>query len=509
MSRCFVVCGKAITSEDLQAAFAPYGNIQQVKVIREKGVAYVRYDKASSAALAIESLNGATLNNGRGPKLKVLLAEAPSARTPSQHKMMPEAEVSTDPDNIPARSRLFIVVPKQADAQLIQDDFSKFADLEYCKTDLIASKGVVFCKFSKSSSALVALENISERGMQLAGYKVKAMLAEPKTKRGRSDGSPQDMMGYHMSQAAKLDYSQLGMDPIKLQMGAGLPGGHMNVDYLTSLANANFNAALAASNMNNLAAAAADMQALNSQGLGFVGGLGNLQTGSPVSPNNMAGAPVSKQRLFVVVHKGVTEDALARLFRRFHGMEYCDLKKDRTTGKSKGYCYVNYSTPEAAAAAVEQLNGVEFPPHTGHRIKVMFAEPLGMRGAPSSSMGTAPYSALSASTSHSHHGMNSINSMPGSALSTRSPGGMSVHASTAHASPARTPIARPTGSLATPDTVASVSESLANMSVSMPRVGSVTGGMGDDSVAAAAARLASPMAPGVAVARELMFNGMA
>lgn len=56
--------------------------------------------------------------------------------------------------------------------------------------------------------------------------------------------------------------------------------------------------------------------------------------------------------------------------RRFHGMEYCDLKKDRTTAKSKGYCYVNYSTHEAAAAAVDQLNGMEFPPHTGHRIKV-------------------------------------------------------------------------------------------------------------------------------------------
>jgi hypothetical protein len=43
-------------------------------------VAYVKFDKASSAALAIESLNGAVLNNGRGPKLKVLLAEAPTAR---------------------------------------------------------------------------------------------------------------------------------------------------------------------------------------------------------------------------------------------------------------------------------------------------------------------------------------------------------------------------------------------------------------------------------------------
>lgn len=43
-------------------------------------VAYVKYDRASSAALAMESLNGAVLNDGRGPRLKVLLAEAPSAR---------------------------------------------------------------------------------------------------------------------------------------------------------------------------------------------------------------------------------------------------------------------------------------------------------------------------------------------------------------------------------------------------------------------------------------------
>lgn len=43
-------------------------------------VAYVKYEKASSAAMAIENLNGAVLNNGRGPKLKVMLAEAPNAR---------------------------------------------------------------------------------------------------------------------------------------------------------------------------------------------------------------------------------------------------------------------------------------------------------------------------------------------------------------------------------------------------------------------------------------------
>lgn len=43
-------------------------------------VAYVKFEKASSGALAIENLNGAVLNHGRGPKVKVLLAESPSAR---------------------------------------------------------------------------------------------------------------------------------------------------------------------------------------------------------------------------------------------------------------------------------------------------------------------------------------------------------------------------------------------------------------------------------------------
>lgn len=131
----------------------------------------------------------------------------------------------------------------------------------------------------------------------------------------------------------------------------------------------------------------------------------------------------------------------------------------------------------------------------------MFAEPLGVRSAPNTGMsGGAPYSALSAPTPHTHQALSPMH-MPGSALSARSPGGLSMHGPVAHGSPAHTPMSvRAVGTMATPDTVASVSESLANMSVSMPRHGggAVPGGMGDDSVAAAAARLASPMAPSVA-----------
>ena len=45
-------------------------------------------------------------------------------------------------------------------ALLMQGEMSKFRDLEYCKIDLIAAKGIVFVKYAKSSSALLALESI-------------------------------------------------------------------------------------------------------------------------------------------------------------------------------------------------------------------------------------------------------------------------------------------------------------------------------------------------------------
>ena len=41
-------------------------------------VAYVKYDKASSAAAAIEALHETSLCDGRGPMLKVMVAEAPT-----------------------------------------------------------------------------------------------------------------------------------------------------------------------------------------------------------------------------------------------------------------------------------------------------------------------------------------------------------------------------------------------------------------------------------------------
>ncbi len=104
----------------------------------------------------------------------------------------------------------------------------RFSDLEYCKTDLIAAKGVVFCKFHKSSAALRALEEINVNGI-VAGYKVKCMLAEPKTKR-KTDGLMQQDGAMFGPQTPKLDFAmnQNAVTPAaaaalhKLQLQAGM-----------------------------------------------------------------------------------------------------------------------------------------------------------------------------------------------------------------------------------------------------------------------------------------------
>jgi len=105
--------------------------------------------------------------------------------------------------------------------------------------------------------------------------------------------------------------------------------------------------------------------------------------GAPPSSLSTSGTglPISRQRLFVICPKSVTQEQLARAFGRFPGMEYCDLKVNKTTMESKGFCYVNYSTPQAAAFAMDHMDGAEFPPHSGFTLKVVWAD---AKGVPSS-----------------------------------------------------------------------------------------------------------------------------
>ncbi|KAL4539612.1 hypothetical protein Ndes2437B_g02024 [Nannochloris sp. 'desiccata'] len=461
-SRLFVVAGRNTSSDFLRSVFEQYGQVSFVKYLRDKGVAYVKYDRASSAALAIENLHEVTLNEGLGPRLKVMLAESPHSRTlPALHIRRSEEDAPLDPDNTPPRSRLFLVVPKNADGSIIEAEMSRFAGMQYCKTDLVASKGIAFVKYATSSAACMAMETVQMAGM-VAGYKVKIMLAEPKTRRADpTQAFLQGLPGSHSIGPGLLpgafggagaggplipslshgllgpamglqDFSSLGslggvsgfghgggMTSLGPPLGGGgMRGGHGGGSHLDmgsldgpqGLGNGGFGS------LGNLNGSSNDYSKLGGGGFGGGGGLGlsspmlsaagllgsyqqqqqqqhqqpqpqQQQQQQHYSADNGVGLPNS--RLFIVVHKSAAEEALSALFRCYPGMEYLDLKRDRVTGRSKGYAYVNYITPAAAGAAQAQLNGIEYPPGTGSRLKVLFAEPLSSMPRPRSGDGVS------------------------------------------------------------------------------------------------------------------------
>jgi RNA recognition motif-containing protein len=192
------------------------------------------------------------------------------------------------------------------------------------------SKGFAYVKFTKASSAALAMEEVN-RLAQENGLKIKALIADPKSK-NKGDGP------------IPVAYPTV---PVMYEPPM-FPSYHHEL--------------------------------------------------SPM-PGFMAGyLPTSRQRLFVVHHKSVTQEQLSRLFSRFQGMEYCDLKKNKQTGEAKGIAFINYSTPQAALMAKDQMDGYEFPP--GSALKVMFAEPLGVKSSSSAPSETPAVSAMRESFGH-------------------------------------------------------------------------------------------------------------
>ena len=72
-----------------------------------------------------------------------------------------------------------------------------------------------------------------------------------------------------------------------------------------------------------------------------------------------------------------TEEDLAQLFHPYGEIERVQILTDRETGRSRGFGFVEMTTPEEAAAAIEQFNGKDFK---GRNLTVNEARPRTDRG---------------------------------------------------------------------------------------------------------------------------------
>ena len=166
--------------------------------------------------------------------------------------------------------------------------------VESVRAELVPEKGMSYVTFRAPADARRALQALRAQGSELAGCKVKAMLAEPPRapRRGRSGGSRASSRG----SGGRLGGFESG------SRGA-VSGGAVGA---------------------------------TSSG-GEVGGVATPSGG-------LAGEPPASPRLFVVLPKVVSQDALRQLFSKFPGMERCDLKLDRASGRSKGFAYVTFTS---------------------------------------------------------------------------------------------------------------------------------------------------------------------
>jgi RNA recognition motif-containing protein len=72
-----------------------------------------------------------------------------------------------------------------------------------------------------------------------------------------------------------------------------------------------------------------------------------------------------------------TSQELKELFTQVGTVESANVIEDRDTGRSKGFAFVEMSTPQEATSAIEQLNGKEIG---GRALKVNEAKPRENRG---------------------------------------------------------------------------------------------------------------------------------
>ena len=71
-----------------------------------------------------------------------------------------------------------------------------------------------------------------------------------------------------------------------------------------------------------------------------------------------------------------TEEGLKQLFEQFGAVTSAKIIKDKFTGNSRGFAFVEMADAEEAKRAIENLNGVEFD---GRTIRVNEARPVEQR----------------------------------------------------------------------------------------------------------------------------------
>ncbi|XP_075990083.1 RNA-binding protein 45-like [Anticarsia gemmatalis] len=287
-SRIFVVCNKQLRVEDLRPAFESFGDIEDLHMPRvrstgeSKGIAYIKYSKTSSAALAIQEMHLKTIQNSSKPIRVMVAAQKNDSSNTNDEKY----------------KRLFIKVHKEATEAEIKQHFSEFGyvDSVHLQRNKLTEecRGFAYVHYRSFLDAAKAYEGCDK--------KYKAIFATPKDELKRSRNSLENFVdSFHSSNSSIIKdnysdhYSQTRDDTSKR-------------DSISSL----------------------------------------IRT-----------RPQDYDTVSVTCSPQVPQKYIEKLFNLIPGMTQCKYTADTYNGYCKAT--VTYESEKSAAYAVERLNSYEFP----------------------------------------------------------------------------------------------------------------------------------------------------
>lgn len=99
-----------------------------------------------------------------------------------------------------------------------------------------------------------------------------------------------------------------------------------------------------------------------------------MENGMTSSTHSGGGSEIENKTNLIINYlpQTMSQDDVRSLFSTVGDVESCKLIRDKNTGQSLGYGFVNYKTPEQAKKAIESLNGLRLQNKT---IKVSLARP--------------------------------------------------------------------------------------------------------------------------------------
>jgi len=337
-----------VTEALLFEIFNAVGPVASIRVCRDAvtrrslGYAYVNFHNVVDAERALDTMN---FTNIRGTPCRIMWSQ----RDPALRKS--------------GNGNIFVKnLDKSIDNKTLFDTFSMFGNILSCKVatnDKSESRGYGFVHYETDEAAAKAIEKVN--GMVIAGKKVYVAAFKPKAQRGADQNTytnlyvknlPTDMTKERFEEMfqehGKVTSSMLATD----EEGKAKGFGFINYE-------SNEEAVKAVESLNDT-----ELDGMEEGKKLFVGRAQKKSERQKELTDKFEKLKVERQKKYQGVNlyiknleDTVEDEQLKEEFAKFGAITSARIMKDSASGRSKGFGFVCFSTPEEATKATAEMNG--------------------------------------------------------------------------------------------------------------------------------------------------------